>query len=42
MLTRSFVFESRLLGFFILLLFVTAIALLPRFISRYHRAQIVE
>jgi len=42
MLTRSFVFESRLLGLFILLLFVTAIALLPRFIALYHRAQIVE
>ena len=42
MLTRSFVFESRLLGFFILLVFVTAIALLPRFIARYHRTQIIE
>ncbi len=42
MLTRSFVFESRLLGSLILLLFVTAIALLPRFIARYHRAQIIE
>lgn len=42
MLARSFVFESRLLGFFILLLFMTAIALLPRFIARYHRAQIIE
>jgi anti-sigma factor RsiW len=41
-LTRSFVFESRLLGFLILLLFGTALALLPRLIARYHRAEIVE
>ncbi|MDX6611578.1 MAG: hypothetical protein QOD75_764 [Blastocatellia bacterium] len=41
-LTRSFVLESRLLGFFILLLFATALALLPRLIARYHRAEIVE
>lgn len=42
MLTRSFVFESRLLGFFILLLFVTAVTLLPRLIAQYHRTQIIE
>lgn len=42
MLTRSFVFESRLLGLSILLLFVIALALLPRLISRYHRTQIAE
>ncbi|MEO8433556.1 MAG: zf-HC2 domain-containing protein [Pyrinomonadaceae bacterium] len=42
MLTRSFVFESRLLGLSILLLFLIALALLPRLISRYHRTQIVE
>jgi len=42
MLTRSFVFESRLLGLFILLLFLIALALLPRLISRYHRTQIIE
>jgi putative zinc finger protein len=41
-LTRSFVFESRLLGFLILLLFGTALALLPHLIARYHRAEIVE
>ena len=42
MLTRSFVFESRLLGFLFLVLFVIALALLPRLIARYHRAEIVE
>lgn len=42
MLTRSFVFESRLLGFFILLLFLAALALLPRLIARYHRTGILE
>ena len=42
MLTRSFVFESRLLGLSVLLLFVIALALLPRLISRYHRTQIAE
>lgn len=42
MLTRSFVFESRLLGLSILLLFLIALALLPRLISRYHRTQIIE
>lgn len=41
MLTRSFVFESRLVGVFILL-FLLALSLLPRLISRYHRTQIVE
>jgi hypothetical protein len=42
MLTRSFVFESRLLGFLILLLFGVALALLPHLIARYHRAEIAE
>ena len=42
MLTRSFVFESRLLGVLFLFLFVTALTLLPRLIARYHRAEIVE
>jgi hypothetical protein len=41
-LTRSFVFESRLLSFLMLLLFATALALLPHLIARYHRAEIVE
>jgi hypothetical protein len=42
MLTRSFVFESRPLGLLILLLFGAALALLPRLIARYHRAEIAE
>jgi putative zinc finger protein len=42
MLSRSFVFESRLFGVFILFLFLIALALLPRLISRYHRTQIIE
>ena len=40
--TRGFVFESRLLGFLILLLLGAALAVLQRLISRYHRAEIAE
>jgi hypothetical protein len=42
MLTRSFVFESRLLGLFVLLLFLLALTLLPRLIVRYHGTEIIE
>ena len=41
-LTRSFVWESRLLGFLILLLFVTAVALLSGLLARYHRTRVIE
>lgn len=41
-LGRRFIFEPHPLGFVALLLFLIALALLPRLIVRYHRAHIID